>query len=52
MHFDVAEYMPEDLKAAIEKRIGSKIEYLGRNLPEDQKPPADEKIPGEEKLTG
>ena len=61
MHFDVAEYMPEDLKAAIEKRIGSKIEYLGRNLPEDQKPltlrswqasnlPKDQQTPAGEKI--
>ncbi len=51
MHFDTAEYMPEDLKAAIEKRIGSEIEYLGRNLPKDQQPPKDVKIANEEKLT-
>ena len=52
MHFDVAEYMPADLKTAIEERIGKKIEYLGRNLPKDKQPPADETIENEEKLTG
>ena len=52
MHRDVAEYMPKDLKAAIEERIGSTIEYLGRNLPKDKQPPKDVKIANEEKLTG
>ena len=61
MHFDVAEYMPADLKAAIEERIGNKIEYLGRNLPKDQKPltmrsweasnlPKDQQLPAYEKI--
>lgn len=44
MHLNVAQYMPEDLKAAIEEKIGTKIEYLGDQSNE-------EKIPDEEKLT-
>ena len=52
MHFDVAEFMPDDLKEALENRIGRKVEYLGRNKPGGavEGPAPEEAPPGEPEL--